>query len=277
MTSKLLLLSVFIGLLGCQSNAQNQGNQVDKGEIYLDSMMQKVASIYSEQGQLYADTASMINPKSAVVYQNRAVPFLKNGDFEKWIFYIDKAVALDAKKYMDYRAFCKAIFIKDYDGAIKDFDVAQKIKGNEINFVMDHTYEFFKSLCYLEMGQLDSAKVLMQKSVDWQLKNKTLEWTHYVDLFYLGVIYWELKDVQKAQYYIDLSLKKYAQFPDANYYKALILNHLGRKGEAMEYVLTIEPNWKKGYRMNEDNEIYCNYPHQIGVGELADLKAILMK
>lgn len=272
MISKLLLLSTF-SLVSFYGYSQNQ---VDKGEAYLDEKEQ-IASIYRLKGQLYADTALMINPKSAEVYRHRAVPFLKNGDFETWIKYIDKAVALDPIKVTDYRAFCKAIFIKDYEGAIKDFDAAQKIKGNEINFVMDHTYEFFKSLCYLEMGDFASAKDMMQKSVNWQLKNKTLEWTHYVDLFYLGVIYWELKDVEKAQYYIDLSLKKYAQFPDANYYKALILNQLGRKGEAMEHLLTIEPNWKKGYRMNEDNEIYSNYPHQIGVGEVADLKAILMK
>lgn len=273
MNLKLLLLNCLF-FISFTAVAQRQ---VDLAEVYLDSIMEKVASMYTSKGQLYADTACAMIPKSATVLQNRAVPFLKNGDFGTWIPYIDKAAALNPKKYIDYRAFCKAIFMKDYEGAISDLNAAQVYHPNEMAFVMDHSYEFYKSICYLELGRLDSAKVLMEKSIDWQLKNKGLEWTHYVDLFYLGVIHWELKNIDKAQYYLDLSLKKYPQFPDAHYYKALILNHLGRKGEAIEHLITIEPNLKKGFRMNEDNEIYSNYPHQIGIGEIADLKAILMQ
>ena len=250
--------------------------KVDAAETYFEEK-QKVASIYYLEGQLYADTALMMNPKNDEIWRERAIPYLKNGEFPAWITYINKSVALKPKTRLAYRGFCKAIFMKDYENALLDFDAEQALQGNEIYFMMDHSLQFFKSLCYLGLGKLDSARFFMQQSVDWQLKNKGLEWTHYVDLFYLGVIHYELNDITKAQYYIDQSLKKYPQFPDANYYKALILNKLGRKGEAMEHLITIEPNWKKGYRMNEDNEVYSNYPRQIGVGEVADLKAILAK
>jgi hypothetical protein len=92
----------------------------------------------------------------------------------------------------------------------------------------------------------------------------------------MGVIYYELKDISKAQYYIDASLKNYAQFPDAHYYKALIMNKLGKGGEALDHLAQIENAWQKKYRMNEDNEIYSNYPKQIGQIEVDNLRAILM-
>jgi tetratricopeptide (TPR) repeat protein len=93
----------------------------------------------------------------------------------------------------------------------------------------------------------------------------------------LGVINYELNDLDKAQYYIDASLKNYAQFPDAHFYKALILSKLGKSGEALEHLSQIENAWKKRYRMNEDNEIYSNYPKQIGQGEIDNLRAVLSR
>jgi tetratricopeptide (TPR) repeat protein len=265
--SKQLLLSFFLGLWVYTTAAQS-----DQGAIYLN---EKTTSIYTQLGQRYADTALQLSPQNAEIFRHRAVPYLKNGDLGIWVANIDKAVALDPKSTLAYRGFCKAIFVKDYENALADFDAAQSFYPNDMLFLMDHSYPFFKGICHLELGHLDSAKILIQKSVDWQLKNKGVEWTHYVDFFYLAVINWELKNTEEALFYIDLSLKNYPQFPDANYYKALILNHLGKKSEALEYVSNVESNWKKGYRMNEDNEIYSNYPRQIGIGELADLKAIL--
>ena len=91
----------------------------------------------------------------------------------------------------------------------------------------------------------------------------------------MGVIYYALNDISKAHYYIDASLKNYAQFPDAHYYKALILNKLGKGGEALDHLAQIEDAWKKRYRMNEDNEYYANYPKQIGQIEVNDLRAVL--
>lgn len=193
-----------------------------------------------------------------------------------WVKYINKAVDYAPKRYLAYRGFCKAIFIKDYEGALLDFEAIQRLKPKEAVYEMDHSAEFYRSICYLELGQLDSARFFMQKSIKWQLDTRSAEWTHYNDFFYMGVIYYELNDMSKAQYYVDASLKNYAQFPDAHYYKALILNKLGKNGEALEHFCQVENTWQKRYRMNEDNEVYANYPKQIGQTEVDNLKAVLL-
>lgn len=271
------LLKLFIPLSICivsmQLNAQNA--QRDSSNVLFDRITQTV-SIYSFEGQCAADSALRIDPTNARIWQQKAMPYLKNGDFISWVKYINKAVEYAPKRYLAYRGFCKAIFIKDYESALIDFEMTQKLyPPNTPVYEMDHNMEYFRGICYLELGQLDSARFFMEKSVKRQIDEKGLEWTHYGDLFYLGVIYFELNDLSKAQYYMDLSLKNYAQFPDANYYKALILNKLGQTGEALEHLAQIENAWKKKYRMNEDNEIYSNYPKQIGQIEIDNLRTVL--
>jgi tetratricopeptide (TPR) repeat protein len=254
----------------------SQNTARDSSTAYYERMS-AIYSIYNTKGQAVADTALMIDPTNAYIWQQKAMPNLKNGDFPTWIGYINHAVELNPDRYLSYRGFCKAIFMKDYENALLDFEALQKRKPNIALFEMDHSIDFFKSICHLELGNVEKAKEFMEKSVNWQLDNKGLEWTHYVDLFYLGAIYFDLNDMEKAEKYIDQSLAKYADFPDANYYKALILQRKNRKMEALTHLDRLEHAKTKGYRMNEDNEIYSNYPKQIGEGEVVALRLALSK
>jgi tetratricopeptide (TPR) repeat protein len=218
----------------------------------------------SSEWQIYADSALLMDAKNDHVWQQKAMPYLKNGDFENWVKNIAHAVEIDPKRWLPYRAFCRLAFMKDYDEALKDLEEAEKYNKNEMEYVMDHTYDMYKGLCYLETNRLELAKKHLQKSVDYQLNARGEAWTHYVDLFYLGMVHHLLKDDSRAVYYLDKSLKQYAQFPDANYYKGMILKSLNRPTEALEHLLAAQKAMKNGYRMNEDNEIYANYPLQIG-------------
>ena len=270
--SRLLILN----LLGPLSIFAQKTALRDSAQAYLDSAYTRY-SIYDLEGQRSADTALMIDPTFAAAWQQKAMPHLKNGDFPHWIELIDKAVALNQDHWLGYRAFCKAVFMKDYAGALRDLNRDQARAPSETLVVMDHTYDYWRSLCYLESNRLDSAFFFMQKSVDNQVKERDWTWTHYGDLFYLGVILYEKKDVAKALFYLDKSLVNNATFPDALYYKTLILNELGRKNEANDIFKLLIDARTKGFRMNEDNEVYANYPRQIGVGEVAALQKALFE
>jgi tetratricopeptide (TPR) repeat protein len=236
----------------------------DSAMTYFENQM-KVYGLYSAQIQGSADTALLIDPTQDEIWRERAIPYLKRGDFETWVKYINKAVEYNPKKWLSYRAFCRLVFMKDYDEALKDFEMAEKYNKNAVEYVMDHTYDFYKGLCYLETNRLDLAKKHFQKSVDYQLKERGEAWTHYADLFYLGMSHHLMNDNSRALHYLDMSLKLYAQFPDANYYKALILKSLNRQMEALDHLLMAQKSIKQGYRMNEDNEIYANYPLQMSL------------
>jgi tetratricopeptide (TPR) repeat protein len=263
-----LSICVVLGPLKAQNAARDSSN------AFMERVEQTV-SIYTLEGQAGLDSASWIDPTNARIWQQKSMPYLKNGDFMTWRKYINKAVENDPERYLAYRGFCAAIFVKDYESALLDFEKIQNLKPKGAVFEMDHSTEFWRGLCYLEMGNLDSARIFMEKSLNYQLDLRSAEWAHYNDFFYLGVIHYELNDLSKAQYYIDASLKNYNEFPDAHFYKALILNKLGKSGEALDHLTQIENAWKKKYRMNEDNEVYSNYPKQIGQPDIDNLRAVL--
>ena len=56
---------------------------------------------------MYIDSALAINPSIAYLYQQKAMPYFKQGKYEVAMPILDKAVALDSAEYIDYRAFMK--------------------------------------------------------------------------------------------------------------------------------------------------------------------------
>jgi len=54
------------------------------------------------------------------------------------------------------------------------------------------------------------------------------------------------------------------------YYKALILKKKKRQKEANELLEKAVEALKQGYKINEDNEMYVNYPFQITLHEVQE-------
>ena len=111
---------------------------------------------FSPEYQLYIDSAIAINPNMAYLYQQKAMPYFKLGKYELGLKSLDKAVELDPKSHIDYRAFIKCIFAKTYQESIKDFLKAKEIKG-ENGVVMDHSYDFYIGLCYLQLDEFSKS------------------------------------------------------------------------------------------------------------------------
>src|SRR5690606_33299861 len=91
----------------------------------------------------------------AYLWQQKAMPYFKVKKYEVGMQYIDKAVALDTKRYQSYRAFIKCIFAKTYKEAIIDFEQCIADWGD--NFEMDHSYSFYIGLSYLQLNEFDKA------------------------------------------------------------------------------------------------------------------------
>lgn len=213
---------------------------------------------------VYLDSLISICPNIARAYQQKALPYIKSGDYGSAFPLEDKAVQYDPERWLSYRAFLKCIFSKDYKGAIIDFDQAQKIAPN--NFEMDHSYPFYKGLCYLELKNLKKAERNLLDDIQIQTKGDTAKNVHYNTLLYCGIVYYEMKQYKKAEAYLKKCLSQFSQLPDANFYLAMTFKAAGK-----EYKSRLEITKKaleEGYKQNEDNEIYSNYPHQITLYEV---------
>lgn len=218
--------------------------------------------LFSQKRGTYIDSVLTILPDNAYAWQQRAMPLLKQKKYEIAMPYLNKAVDLDPKKYLDYRAFIRCIFSKDYTGSIVDFKNAQKQFGTSI--VMDHSYDFYMGLCYLQLNKLDSAEYLIAKTIEDEKKNRSDEsWIHFLHWFYYGITQFEKDNYEKAIVYFDKSLKSYQQFSDAKFYKAMCLENLKKEKEALSLMIEASQDYEKGYTINEDNAIYEAYPYQV--------------
>jgi tetratricopeptide (TPR) repeat protein len=189
------------------------------------------------------------------------MPLDKAGKYELASPYLDSAVKYDPTEYLDYRAFMKCIFHKNYRGALQDFYAAKALNGNI--GLMDHPYDFYIALCHLQLNDFDSAANYLDRCIEKKRAKGGDNAVHYLHWFYRGIVWIEKNQHQKAIDCFDKSVKQYTNFSDAKYYKASCLNTLGQYADALRYATEAQRDLKEGYTINEDNSFYERYPYQI--------------
>lgn len=218
--------------------------------------------VHSLEYQQYLDSALTIVPESAWLWQQKAMPFYKARKYQLGKPFLDKAVEYAPEKYLDYSGFMRCIFSKDYIKSISEFMRAKKEFGD--GYVMDHTYNFYIGLDYLQLNKFSKAKEFLLLSKEQQFKDfpndPPQEACHYLDWYYLGIADFELGNYEEAIASFDMSLKVYENFADALYFRGRSMTKLGNE-EGAEWEKKAFENGEN--TINEDNVIYEIYPYQV--------------
>ncbi|MEY2829633.1 MAG: hypothetical protein RIQ33_1491, partial [Bacteroidota bacterium] len=218
-------------------------------------------SYYHPEWRKNFDSAIALLPNKAFLYQQQAMPLYKRHKYEAGKPYLDKAVELDKQGYLPYRGFMNCIFRKNYHDAIIDFTEAKRLWGN--GFEMDHEYNFYIALSYLQLNKFDSAKILFQKCIDEEAEKYGTKYVHQLNYFYLAITESELENYPIAVSYLDSCLIKYPNFSDAQYYKACWLKHINKNYDPQPLLHQAFKNSLEGYSITEDNTLYEKYPYQM--------------
>lgn len=269
---KYCFLLIFI-LLSCSNNKniavlKKDNIKITKEDSLTIKKLGKLAfesGIFSQEHQKYLDTILYFRPNNASLWQEKAMPCFKAKKYEVGMFFLDKAVELEPENYLDYRAFIKCVFSKQYKESIIDFNRLKEINGNLT--VMDHSYNFYLGLCYLQLNEFEKANALLQNNIDTELKSFSEDWISPTDWFYLGVSYLELKQYEKAIQNFDIALKQYPTFSDAQFYKYKCLQKLNMLETAKLLLKNAYNNHLAGYTISETNTIYETYPYQVYKGQ----------
>ncbi|MBK6264748.1 tetratricopeptide repeat protein [Marivirga sp. S37H4] len=250
---------------------ENQEHQSTEFQIYteeqkaiIDEHLKNDAwrhDLYSREYQEAINRGLEKDSTISYLWQQKAMPLFKQGKYEVGMEFIDQAVKYDPRRYQDYRAFIKCVFAKTYKAAIIDFEDCKKKYGN--SFVMDHTYDFYIALSYLQLNEFEKAEQIFEKDHAWQLIEKGEDWLHHLDLFYYGISRYEQRNYTGAIEMFDQALAFYPDFSDVQVYKAKCLSKLGKTEEAEKLYKIAEINGRKGFTINEDNAIYERYPYQM--------------
>jgi tetratricopeptide (TPR) repeat protein len=264
---KIISAVILIGSLSlCGQNKEDKETLKKRQEAIIEEYVTNCAEKHNynynmSEWQNCLDEGLKKDSTIAYLWQQKAMPFFKARKYEIGMKYIDKAVQYDAQRWQSYRAFIKCIFAKTYKNAIIDFEDCKDKFGN--NYEMDHTYNFYIGLSYLQLNEYNKAEIIFKEYIDDMYKNRQgLE--HPTAYFYYGISQYEEKKYNEAIITFDKALKIYPNFSDVKYYKAICMARLGAKQEDIKKLFDqVKEDAKKGYTINEDNTIYETYPYQI--------------
>jgi tetratricopeptide (TPR) repeat protein len=239
----------------------------DTTNVYRDSIFAKYMTrgawqkpLFSKERIEWTDSALKYLPQDAYLWQQRSMPFIKQMKYEISISYMDSAVKYNWDKYVGYRGFLKCVFQKDYGSALNDLRLAKSAHpdGEE----MDHPYDYWMGLCYLQLCDYDSAELRFAYCVD---RDKAVgkDWGPYLHTFYLGVAQFERGKFPDAMANFDLSLARHRDFADAKYYKALCLSASMQREPALALLEQSLRDLKAGHSFTEDSSPYERFPYQI--------------
>lgn len=172
-----------------------------------------------KESQEKLDEAIDLCPSFSNAYMEKAVPYLKRGDFATWKKLIDKAVELEPQKNLGYRGWCKYQFLRDYKGAIADIEALEKIyPTGYVGYSSNGDYELHiaKAICYSALGQKEKAISVIEDQLS--KKNHSIG---LFDYYQLGVTYFELGKYDKALENFEKQSKQY-DFAENIYYKSKV-------------------------------------------------------
>lgn len=202
----------------------------------------------SRQSQIHFDKAIALCPTFDYAYFEKAVPYLKRGDFITWKKLIDKAVELNPTQRLGYRGWCRYQFLADYKGAIQDIEQLESIIDYDIGYCQNGDYHLniAKALCYKGIGEKSKAIQTIEK----QLSLEDYSPLPY-DYLHLGVLKLEVCDYPDAI----VALKKQNEInpylAENYFYLALAYKGLNDKEEYKKNLLIAREHYLKNNKRTD--------------------------
>lgn len=187
----------------------------------------------SRNSQIHFDKAIELCEDFAYAFHEKAVPYLKRGDFIAWRELMDKAVALEPEERLGYRGWCRYQFLRDYQGAIDDIERLEAMIDYDIGYAQNGDCHLIvaKALAYKGLGEYEKALSI--------LETFTSDPDFYAlpyDLLHLGVMYLEQGDFSKALSSLNQQNEVNPQLADNYYYLAKVYISLGETDKARKSI-----------------------------------------
>jgi len=212
----------------------------------------------SRISQIMYDSVIAVCPNFDMAYMEKAVPYLKRGDFVTWRIWIDKAVTLNPKEHLGYRGWCRYQFLRDYTGALDDLEALEKIKPENIGYSVNGDYhlEIAKALCFKGLGQKEKAI----QTIEAQLAIPDYS-PGYYDYLHLAVLKIETGKPHLVIPILEKQLALSAAFAETYYYLALAYKQLEQRHQMLENLALAKKLYLEGrHRLdpysNPDDRIY---------------------
>lgn len=248
LTITVIAWACFNGSISAQPNCNVFKMQGDE-TCYEACMLatKRVGPQGSGKSQEKFDKAIKQCPTLDYAYFEKAVPFLKRGDFITWRKLIDKAVELNPELRLGYRGWCRYQFLRDYNGAIMDLErLDTLLHHNDIGYSINGDYHLnvAKALCYKAIGKKEIAIKIIEK----QLAKDGYSPMPY-DYLHLGVLKIETGQLRDAIVCLNMSIQNNNYLAEAYFYLGKIYREMGLKNDFIVNMEKAKSFYLSGKRM----------------------------
>lgn len=201
------------------------------------------------------DVLTLQYPDYSDAYFEQSVAHNKYGNFATGFELLDKAVELDPYMHLGYRGYMKLRFLRDFDGALKDFNRLDNLTPNVIDAPWGEDIDFLRGECYFGKKDYQKAMDMFNRNI----RNHTEEWVDINSMVYLGLCEYELGNYEKSISEFNRALNQSEFTPEAYFGIAKAHLKLNNIEKAQENILKAENNliYKRDDAYNEYlNEIY---------------------
>lgn len=184
----------------------------------------------SRESQLLFDAAIEIGPKYAWGYYEKSVPFFKRGLLNEGVRILNKAIALEPKRYLSYRAYWYFSH-QSYSACIADLERYYVSLNGPMDFTPggDMEMKMLLGLAYAQTANLIKGIAVVQDRID------TYQSEAYVgsyDYHVLGVLHFDNRQLEEAARAFEKQIELNEYFADSYYYLGLIKRYQGEEIEA---------------------------------------------
>ncbi|MBK6266139.1 tetratricopeptide repeat protein [Marivirga sp. S37H4] len=219
------------------------------------------------QGSLLSQTMFEIlksqYPDYSDVYFEQSVAFNKYGNHARGFELLDQAVELDPEMHLGYRGYMKLRFLRDFNGALKDFNRLDSLTPNFVDAPWGEGIDFLRGECYF--GKKDYPKAI--EMFNRNIEHHKEDWADIHSFVYLGLCEYELGNYEKAISEFKRALKQSEYTPESYFGMAKVYQKLGEIEKANENISKAE----KFIHYKRENE-YNEYLSEIYLWELLDFK-----
>ena len=188
----------------------------------------------SKESQILFDAAIRIGPKYAWAYYEKSVPFFKRGLLAEGVSLINKAIELEPRQYLYYRAYWY-FYNRSYEHCIQDLEALYTIHQAAYTSTPGGELEMrlILGMAYAQTGDLSKGIHWIQNLMDSYEAQPSLK--GFYDHFCLGVLYYQNGQYELAQAEFEKQLKVDANFADTYYYLGLVQEKASQSAQAKTY------------------------------------------
>jgi len=152
-------------------------------------------------------------PEYSDPFFERSVAFNKRGDYYTGFVYLNQAVNLEPKKHLGYRGYMKLRFLRDFDGALADFDRLDGLTPNVVDAPWGEDIDFLRGESHYGRGDY----LMALESFNRSISNQGAEWADIHSFVYKGLCHYQMSDFESAKSSFENALSQYENTPEAHF------------------------------------------------------------